>query len=63
MILPEGFDVSAVKGSKIAWALKLENTMQAGDHTVFLADIKGAASFSQEKSLYAFEGYRELKTL
>ncbi len=63
LIMPEGFEVPAVKGSKIAWTLKLDDTMQAGDHTVFLADIQSAAKFSDEKNLYAFEGYRELKTI
>ncbi len=63
LILPDGFDVPAVIGSKIAWALKLDHTTSAGDHTVYIADIISAAKFSEEKSLYAFEGYRQLKTL
>lgn len=62
-ILPEGFDVPAIVGSRIAWALKLDQTMQAGDHTVFLADITAAAQLSDEPSLYAFGGYSELKSV
>lgn len=62
-ILPDEFDVPAIEGAKIAWALKLEKTMLAGDHTVYQADIVAAAMLSDEKSLYAFDGYRDLKTI
>lgn len=62
-LLPEGFDVPAVEGSKIAWALKLEKTMTAGDHTVYQADITAAAVLCDEQSLYAFDGYKDLKTI
>ena len=63
LIMPEGFKVPAVKGSKLVWELSLTDTMPAGDHTVYLADIMRAAKLSDDKNLYAFDGYKELKTI
>jgi len=62
-VYAEGFEVPAVKGSKLAWALKTCDTMKAGDHDVFLADVTDAAVLSDKKALYAFEGYSELRVV
>ena len=62
-VLPEGFKIPAVAGSRVAWSLALCDTMMAGDHTVYLADVNSAALVSEQESLYAFNGYRELRTL
>ncbi len=62
-VWPEGFAVPAVAGSRVAWSLTLCDTMAAGDHTVFLADINAAALVSEQDGLYAFNGYRELHAL
>ena len=62
-VLPEGFDVPAAAGCRLAWALTLCDTMAAGDHTVYLADINAAALGSELDGLYAFNGYKELRAL
>ncbi len=59
----DGFSVPAVEESRIAWALELSDTMDAGDHIVYLTEIKDAAQLSEKDALYAFEGYRELRTI
>ena len=62
-VLPEGFDVPATAGCRLAWSLTLCDTMPAGDHTVYLADINAAALGSELDGLYAFNGYRKLCAL
>lgn len=59
----EGFAVPPVEKSKLAWSLKLQNTMPAGDHTVYLAEIQRAVRFSDENQLYAFNGYKAIDTI
>ena len=59
----EGFSVPAVEKSRVAWALELSDTMDAGDHVVYLTQIKDAAQLSEKDALYAFDGYKELRTI
>ena len=62
-IWPEDFEVPVPVGSRLAWSLALCDTMGAGDHTVYLADITAAALVSDRDALYAFDGYRELRAI
>jgi len=63
LVLPQGFAVPVVKSSKIAWQLTLDDTIQSGDHNIIMADIVGAVKLSDDKSLYAFDGYKDLRTI
>jgi flavin reductase (DIM6/NTAB) family NADH-FMN oxidoreductase RutF len=62
-VWPEGFEIPVPVGSRLAWSLTLCDKMNAGDHTVYLADIAAAAQISEDDGLYAFNGYRELHTI
>ena len=59
-VWPENFEIPIPAESKLAWSLTLCDTMEAGDHTVYLADINTAVLVSDQNALYAFNGYQEL---
>lgn len=57
----EGFRVPALQESTVALALEVTDSIQAGDHTVFLADIKESMLVKGGKNLLAFDGYERLE--
>ncbi len=59
----EGFKVPAVKKCSVAWSLEVTDTIEAGDHTVFISDIKETVLVNDEKHLLAFDGYKRLDTV
>jgi flavin reductase (DIM6/NTAB) family NADH-FMN oxidoreductase RutF len=58
-----GFIAPIIKGSAVAFSLKLLDKMDASDHTVFLAEIVAAVKDNDKKHIYAFDGYTDLHEL
>lgn len=51
---------SYVKKSRIALECRVVQTVGAGDHTVFIAEVLGIHTDSSIRALYAINGYRDL---
>jgi len=56
----EGFEIPAVKKSSVAWSLRVNNTIETGAQSIFIADIVSAVSLNDKKHLMAFDGYERL---
>ncbi len=63
MLTPDGIGIQAPTHSKLIFRCSLENTMKAGDDTVYLCNIDDIFYIENEKQLYAWEGYSRLRTL
>jgi flavin reductase (DIM6/NTAB) family NADH-FMN oxidoreductase RutF len=59
----EGFDTPVLEGAGVCWDLELSEAVTAGDHTVFIMDIKNAVQLNDGPQVLAFEGYKRLATL
>lgn len=59
----EGFSVPAIEESSMAWSLELIDIFDAGDHNIFLMEIKCAAKIKEEACLYAMGGYSKLDSI
>lgn len=56
----KGFQVPALKKCSVAFFLEVTDTVEAGDHSIFIADIKESVLVNEEKNLLAFNGYERL---
>ncbi len=59
----ESFKVPALKKCSVAFALEVTDRVEAGDHTVFVADIMESVLINEGKNLLAFDGYEKLDTV
>jgi len=59
----EGFGTPVLEGAGVCWDLELSESVAAGDHTVFIMDIKNAVQLNDAPHVMAFEGYKRLDTI
>ena len=52
-----------VANSRVAFECRLENTVDVGDHTLYICSIVAIHGDPSVKALYAMDGYRRLDTL
>ncbi len=60
LVQVDGFAAPVVAGSAVAWCLNGCQNVDAGDHTLFIADIDGIVGDAKKKHLYALGGYKRL---
>lgn len=59
----DGFDVPVVSGAGVCWALELSDSMIAGDHTIYVMDVKKTILLEDKPHVMAFDGYKRLATV
>ncbi|BDF57195.1 hypothetical protein CE91St36_00120 [Christensenellaceae bacterium] len=59
----DGFEVPVLAGAGVCWALELDNMMEAGDHTIYVMNVKKTVLLSDAPHVMAFDGYRRLATV
>ena len=59
----EGFSAPVVAESTVAWGLEVSGTVEASDHTLYIADIKCITASGKQSHVYAFDGYKRLETV
>lgn len=52
-----------VSGSRVIFECKLENAVDAGDHTLYIGRVEAVRGDPDVPQLFAWGGYAELKTL
>ena len=63
LVPSETVSVPAVKGSRVIFECRLVNSIPAGDHIFYVAEVVNALGDSSVRHLYAFDGYGRLDTL
>jgi flavin reductase (DIM6/NTAB) family NADH-FMN oxidoreductase RutF len=58
----EGIGIPVLKHAALSWALELAETIETGDHTLFICNITATAANPQDKHLLAFDAYSRLNT-
>ena len=56
----EGVDISFPVDTRIAFAVTLEQTVQAGDHNLYLCRIDKISADESREALFAWEGYAKV---
>lgn len=59
----DGFPTPIVVDANVCWMLEVSNTVDVGDHTLYVADIIKAIKNSDKPHLYAFDGYKRLSSI
>lgn len=59
----DGFEAPIIGGSLVAWSLKVYQNVEAGDHTLFIADIDSIVGAEVEAHLYAMGVYSRLEPI
>ena len=52
-----------VENSKVIFECRCTDTVEAGDHTFYIADILKIYGHAEVKALYAYDGYGRLDTV
>jgi len=63
VVQSEQIDVPIIKDSVVAFECKVHETVEAGDHTIFIADVLEVYGDENKKQLYAVKGYADLATV
>lgn len=63
MIRPAKFEQDVVDGSRVCFSCKLTNSMEVGDHVLYVGEVTTILGDASVAGLYAFDGYARLDTL
>jgi flavin reductase (DIM6/NTAB) family NADH-FMN oxidoreductase RutF len=63
LVYLKDYSTPVVAESSVAWILEVSSTLNVGDHTLYITDIKNIVGKLEKNNLYSFDGYKRLESI